>query len=94
MLGRFETAGGRNLFRIPSEVSVQVFLELSDGFQSGYLFVLYGRPFIASLSTIRFRERANSFAGCVAALHRDNFRDVRVSNARIVNRRVTVELKR
>ena len=79
VLGRFETLGGRNLFRIPSKIAEQVYLELSEGFQPGFLFYT-DRPFIASLSTIRFREQAKRFADCVTALHRDNFRDVRVSN--------------
>lgn len=79
VLGRFESRGGREALSISSEIAEQVYFELSRGFQPGFLFYT-DHPFVASLSTIRFRNEEALFSTCVASLHWHNFNDVRVSS--------------
>ena len=79
VLARFETAGGRRLFNIPSSVAERVYRELQRGYRPGFLFYA-DAPLIASLSVVRFGETAAAFRRCGAALYRDNFDDVRVTS--------------
>ena len=78
VISRFETNGRKNLFKVPSAVAEQVFHELSNGYQPGFLFY-EEHPLIASLSNVRFGRVAAGFTKCVDELYRDNFYDVRVS---------------
>lgn len=79
VLARFETTGYRKILKIPSAVAEQVYFELGQGMQPGFLFY-DDYPLIASLSTVRFGEVESEFAKCVNQLYRHNFNDVRVSN--------------
>ena len=79
VLARFETSGRRGLFRIPSVVAEQAYLELRKGYQPGFLFY-DDQPMIASLSSVRFGEVETGFNQCVARLYRHNFNDVRISS--------------
>jgi outer membrane protein OmpA-like peptidoglycan-associated protein len=78
VLSRFETNGRKNLFKISSAVAEQVFYELRNGYQPGFLFY-EDYPLLASLSNVRFGEVEAKFAQCVEQLYNDNFNDVRVS---------------
>lgn len=78
LLTRFETSGGKNPFKIPVAVAEQVFNELREGYQPGFLFY-EEYPLVASLSNVRFGEVEVQFSQCVAQLYDDNFGDVRVS---------------
>ena len=79
VLARFETSGRKGLFKIPSVVAEQAYLELHNGYQPGFLFY-DDQPMIASLSSVRFGEVENEFNQCVARLYRHNFNDVRISS--------------
>lgn len=79
VLARFETAGGRKLFRIPAGVAEKTFYELRRGYQPGFLFY-DDSPLIASLSTVRFGEAEKEFTRCTGQLYDSNFNDVRVSS--------------
>lgn len=78
VLSRFETNGRKNLFKISSAVAEQIFYELRNGYQPGFLFY-EDYPLVASLSNVRFGEVEAKFAQCVERLYNDNFNDVRVS---------------
>lgn len=79
VLGRFETGGGRSLFRIPGSVAEKAFYELRRGLQPGFLFYT-DDPLIASLSTVRFGEAEAEFTLCTGQLYERNFDDVRISS--------------
>ncbi|MBT8437775.1 MAG: OmpA family protein [Gammaproteobacteria bacterium] len=79
VLARFETSGRKRMFEIPSAVAEQVYTELREGYQPGFLFY-DEHPLMASLSTVRFGEAESEFEQCVAQLYVDNFEDVRVSS--------------
>jgi outer membrane protein OmpA-like peptidoglycan-associated protein len=78
VLARFETSGNNRLFKIPVAVAEQVFFELRDGYQPGFLFY-QDYPMVASLSNVRFGEADAQFELCVEQLYGDNFSDVRIS---------------
>ena len=78
VLARFETSGRKSLFKIPGAVAEQVFFELRDGYQPGFLFY-EDYPLVASLSNVRFGEADAQFGLCVEQLYGDNFHDVRIS---------------
>jgi len=78
VLARFETSGSNKLFKIPVAVAEQVFFELRDGYQPGFLFY-QDYPLVASLSNVRFGESDAQFGLCVEQLYGDNFSDVRIS---------------
>ena len=79
VLARFETSGRKQMFKIPTAVAEQIYYELREGYQPGFLFY-DEHPLIASLSTVRFGEVESEFEQCVAQLYDDNFEDVRVSS--------------
>lgn len=79
VLARFETGGGKKLFRIPASVAQMTYYELRRGYQPGFLFY-DDSPLIASLSTVRFGEVEKDFARCTGQLYRRHFDDVRVSS--------------
>jgi len=78
VLARFETSGKKSPFKISLAIAEQVFDELRDGYQPGFLFY-EDYPLVASLSNVRFGEVETRFGECVAKLYDDNFGDVRVS---------------
>ena len=78
VLARFETSGSNNLFKIPVAVAEQVFFELRNGYQPGFLFYK-DYPEVASLSNVRFGEADAEFGLCLEHLYGDNFSDVRIS---------------
>jgi outer membrane protein OmpA-like peptidoglycan-associated protein len=78
VLARFETSGSNKLFKVPVAVAEQVFFELRDGYQPGFLFY-QDYPMVASLSNVRFGEADAQFGLCVEQLYGDNFSDVRIS---------------
>ena len=79
VLARYETAGGSRLFNIPAATAERVYAELQRGLQPGFLFYA-DAPLIASLSVVRFGEAEAEFRRCGAALHPDNFDDVRITS--------------
>ena len=79
VLARFETSGGKNIFRIPAGVAEKTYYELRRGYQPGFLFY-DDSPLIASLSTVRFGEVEKSFMRCTGQLYHRNFDDVRLSS--------------
>lgn len=79
LLARFETVGGRSLFRVPSAVAERIFFGLRQGYQPGFLFYT-DAPLVALLSAVRFGEAEAEFTRCVGQLHDVNFEDVRVSS--------------
>ncbi len=79
VLARFETSGRKRMFKIPSAVAEQIYYELREGYQPGFLFY-DENPLMASLSTVRFGAVVSEFEQCVAQLYDDNFEDVRVSS--------------
>jgi sodium-type flagellar protein MotY len=78
VLASLETSGSNKLFKIPVAVAEQVFFELRDGYQPGFLFY-QDYPLVASLSNVRFGEADAQFGLCVEQLYGDNFSDVRIS---------------
>ncbi len=79
VLARFETSGRKRAFKISSDQAERTLQALRQGLRPGFLFYAE-RPFIASLSTVRFGEAEVEFNRCVAGLHDTHFDDVRVSN--------------